>query len=96
MASATTKITGKESKQVSSKANWTFMVFMAGDNNLDGAALRDITEMAQAGSTAEVNIIAQLDRAGGGSHLAVFHGKGHSGHACRDVSRTGWYCFYQG
>lgn len=50
MASATTKITSKESKQVSGKAKWTFMVFMAGDNNLDGAALRDITEMAQAGS----------------------------------------------
>ena len=64
MASATKKITSKESKQVSGKAKWTFMVFMAGDNNLDGAALRDITEMAQAGSTAEVNIIAQLDRAG--------------------------------
>ena len=46
------------------KAKWTFMVFMAGDNSLDAAALRDITEMAQAGSTLEVNIIAQLDRAG--------------------------------
>lgn len=46
------------------KAKWTFMVFMAGDNNLDAAALRDLTEMAQAGSTPEVNIIAQLDRAG--------------------------------
>ena len=64
MTSAKAKIPSKESKQVSGKAKWTFMVFMAGDNNLDAAALRDITEMAQAGSTAEVNIIAQLDRAG--------------------------------
>lgn len=46
------------------KAKWTFMIFMAGDNSLDAASLRDIAEMAQAGSTPEVNIIAQLDRAG--------------------------------
>jgi hypothetical protein len=44
------------------QAKWTFMVYMAGDNNLDGAALRDIAEMAQAGSTKEVNILVQLDR----------------------------------
>lgn len=44
------------------QAKWTFMVYMAGDNNLDGAALRDIAEMARAGSTKEVNILVQLDR----------------------------------
>jgi len=43
-------------------AKWTFMVYMAGDNNLDGAALRDIAEMARAGSTKDVNILVQLDR----------------------------------
>ncbi len=46
----------------SGQANWTFMVYMAGDNNLDGAALRDIAEMAKAGSTKDVNILVQLDR----------------------------------
>ena len=35
----------------SGKAKWTVMVYMAGDNNLDGAALRDIAEMARVGST---------------------------------------------
>jgi len=44
------------------QAKWTFMVYMAGDNNLDGAALRDIAEMARAGSTEDVNILVQLDR----------------------------------
>jgi hypothetical protein len=44
------------------QAKWTFMVYMAGDNNLDGAALRDIAEMARAGSTKDVNILVQLDR----------------------------------
>jgi len=46
----------------SGQAKWTFMVYMAGDNNLDGAALRDIAEMAKAGSTKDVNILVQLDR----------------------------------
>ena len=48
--------------QSSGKAKWTVMVYIAGDNNLDGAALWDIKEMAQAGSTKDVNILVQLDR----------------------------------
>jgi hypothetical protein len=48
--------------QRSGKAKWTFMVYMAGDNNLDGAALRDIAEMARAGSTKDVHVLVQLDR----------------------------------
>jgi len=47
--------------QQSGKAKWTVMVYMAGDNNLDGAALRDIAEMARVGSTKDVNILVQLD-----------------------------------
>ena len=45
------------------KAKWTVMVYMAGDNNLDRAALRDIAEMARVGSSDKVNILVQLDRA---------------------------------
>ena len=48
--------------QQSGKAKWTVMVYMAGDNNLDGAALRDIEEMARVGSTKDVNVLVQLDR----------------------------------
>ena len=46
------------------KAKWTFMVFMAADNNLDAASVKDLAEMSKAGSTPEVNILVQLDRAG--------------------------------
>ena len=46
----------------SGKAKWTVMVYMAGDNNLDGAVLRDIAEMAKVGSTRDVNVLVQLDR----------------------------------
>ena len=45
------------------KAKWTFMVYIAGDNNLDPAALTDIGEMAKVGSSKDVNVVVQLDRA---------------------------------
>jgi len=53
---------GRADHRVTTQAKWTFLVYMAGDNNLDGAALRDIAEMAQAGSTNDVHILVQLDR----------------------------------
>ena len=46
------------------KAKWTFMVYLAGDNNLAAAGDEDLTEMRAVGSTAEVNIVAQFDNAG--------------------------------
>jgi len=52
----------KAVQRTTGQAKWTFMVYMAGDNNLDGAALRDIAEMARAGSTKDVHILVQLDR----------------------------------
>jgi hypothetical protein len=45
-----------------SRKSWTIMVYMAGDNNLDPEAVKDLKEMKRVGSTAEVNVIAQLDR----------------------------------
>jgi len=42
---------GSATQRIAAQAKWTFLVYMAGDNNLDGAALRDIAEMAKAGST---------------------------------------------
>ena len=45
------------------KKAWTFMVYIAGDNSLDEAALKDIAEMAKVGSSNDLNIVVQLDRA---------------------------------
>jgi len=45
-------------------ADWTIMVYLAGDNNLDGAGVADLREMKKVGSSASVNVIAQFDRAG--------------------------------
>ena len=44
------------------QANWTFMVYLDGDNNLEVAGIDDFLEMSSVGSTAEVNIVAQFDR----------------------------------
>jgi hypothetical protein len=42
-------------------AQWTWLVYMAGDNNLEGAGKDDLAEMKQAGSTDDLNIIVQFD-----------------------------------
>ncbi len=43
---------------------WTFMVYMDGDNNLEGAGVEDFNEMEFAfkQSTNEVNVVVQFDR----------------------------------
>jgi hypothetical protein len=42
-------------------AQWTWLVYMAGDNNLEGAGRDDLLEMKKAGSTSDVNILVQFD-----------------------------------
>lgn len=44
---------------------WTFMVFLNGDNNLEGAGIKDINEMETIGSNDKVNILVQFDRCEG-------------------------------
>jgi hypothetical protein len=41
---------------------WTYMVYLDGDNNLEGAAIDDFMEMSSVGSTSNVNIVVQFDR----------------------------------
>lgn len=50
------------------KKAWTVMVYMAGDNNLDPDGVKDLKEMKKVGSTDQLNIVAQFDRAAG--HVA--------------------------
>ncbi len=44
---------------------WTYMVYMDGDNNLEEAAIADFLEMERVGSTPNVNIVVQMDRSSG-------------------------------
>ncbi|CAN2044504.1 exported hypothetical protein [Candidatus Magnetomoraceae bacterium gMMP-1] len=48
--------------QISVSADWTFMVYLDGDNNLEGEAIDDFLEMASVGSDSNINIVVQLDR----------------------------------
>jgi len=41
---------------------WTILVYMAADNNLEPVAIEDINEMEAAGSNPGVNIVVQFDR----------------------------------
>ena len=44
---------------------WTIMVYLAGDNNLETFAIKDLNEMEVAGSTDEINLLVEMDRAHG-------------------------------
>ncbi len=46
-----------------SEADWTMLVYMAADDDLEQAALDNINEMAEIGSSERVNVIVQIDRA---------------------------------
>ena len=46
------------------KRNWTIMVYLAGDNNLDDAGVVDLGEMKTVGTTDQIAVLAQFDRAG--------------------------------
>jgi len=46
-------------------AQWTIMVYLAADNDLEEAAIVDFEEMEWVGSTDDVNIIVQFDRIAG-------------------------------
>ncbi len=47
---------------------WTIMIYMAGDNDLEQFGLEDLYEMKRVGSTGEVAILAQFDRPGFDKH----------------------------
>ena len=48
-----------------SNVSWTYMVYLDGDNNLEAAAVDDFLEMSSVGSSADVDIVVQMDRIGG-------------------------------
>ncbi len=43
-------------------ADWTFIVYMDADNDLEPVGILDFLEMASVGSTANVNVVVQFDR----------------------------------
>ena len=66
--------------------SWTFMVYMGGDNNLEPDGVKDLKEMKKVGSTDDVNVIAQFDRATGHTSKRYYLRKG--GQASADAVAT--------
>ena len=44
------------------QAEWTVMVYLSADNDLEPAALYDLNEMELVGSSQDVNVVVQIDR----------------------------------
>ncbi len=63
-------------KRSIAEKSWTVMVYMAGDNNLDPEGSLDLKEMKKAGSSDDVSIIAQFDRAAGHTARRYYLRKG--------------------
>lgn len=53
------------------KKPWTFLVYMAGDNNLEKAGVDDLAEMKKVGTQAGVNVLAQFDRPSGATRYLL-------------------------
>ena len=49
-------------------AEWTILVYMAGDNDLDSFGGKDLQEMKSVGSTDKVHVVVQRDSAAQGAH----------------------------
>jgi hypothetical protein len=69
---------------------WTVLVWIAGDNNLDSYGLKDIAEMKRVGSTDDVDVVVQYDRSDSTStrryHLR--HGTQLDADQVQDVGET--------
>ena len=50
-----------ETNSTGGGTKWTYMVYIAGDNNLSDAAIGDINEMEQVGSNDSVNVVVQVE-----------------------------------
>ena len=59
---ATDPVAATRTKSV--KKDWNFIVYIAANNNLHRFSIHNIRQMAQVGSTANINIIVQLDGLG--------------------------------
>ena len=60
--------TGEYSKKYTKRRRskeWTFMIYMDADNNLEHAGILDLNEMEKVGSSDSVNIVVQMDRIDG-------------------------------
>jgi hypothetical protein len=70
------------------KVDWTFMVYMAGDNNLSDAGDADLKEMRQVGSNERVNVLVEFDNAGNQGTRRIRVTKDGIGEAVESLGET--------
>lgn len=58
---ASTPTGGGSTTPVAGQAKWTYMVFLAGDNNLTPAAVLNLQQMLNAKSSNDVNVVVQIE-----------------------------------
>ncbi len=59
---ATLTLFGNVGMAAAKEADWTFLLYLASDNNLEAAQLLDLQEMIEAGGSDRVRIVALVDR----------------------------------
>lgn len=71
---------------------WTYMVYLAADNDISDAARTDIDEMETVGSSSEMNIVVQAEfRSGGSAGHPASTIRGRVMHDSLSGSIGGWY-----
>ena len=73
---------------MSQRRAWTFMVFMAGDNNLSAAGEADLAEMRRVGSSDRVHVVVEFDNAGDAGTRRFHIAKGGAGEAMETLGET--------
>jgi PKD repeat protein len=56
------KVIGDNEEKTRAPTTWTILSYMSGDSNLESDMIGDLNEMEKVGSSADVNMIVQLDR----------------------------------
>jgi Clostripain family len=64
-------VAASQAPKVANPAEWTVMVFMNGDNDLEPFAVDNFRQMARVGSTDRVNIVVQFDRLSADNHFTT-------------------------
>lgn len=70
------------------RADWTFMVYMAGDNNLSDAGDTDLEEMRQVGSNDRINVLVEFDNAGNRGTRRIYVTKDGMDEAVESLGET--------
>ncbi len=58
-------IQSSQNRVAASLKAWTLLVYLDGDNNLEAAAVTDFLELSSVGSTANINVVVEMDRIAG-------------------------------